>query len=385
VTDKSLLNRRFIRIKAVQNLYAFYIARQANYECAMDQIRNEFVHDVFADPPEDKAQLAQAEQEALQLFTASFDIPALRLADMRHPISRIDTALHQALALYERETAKDLLKLQKGLEAAVDKVNQACARIFQLLLEWAHIAQKQAERPRLSQQTNLRPTVGLHHNRILQRLQANDALIALVKQKSAGWQDNMPLVENWYNQFVKKAPPFLRYLETLASPQQEEQLLIYLVEDIIFNNEVIQEFFNNLDLSWSAHKRLVKKVMREILCSLNQNSEKDTNFDIVRLPGVWEEAEEFYTHLVNKTLERDQALEALITQKTTNWAVERIVLLDKTIMKLAICEMLYFKYIPTKVSINEYVDLAKAYSTPKSSQFVNGLLDAVAATLPEVW
>lgn len=91
----------------------------------------------------------------------------------------------------------------------------------------------------------------------------------------------------------------------------------------------------------------------------------------------------FYTSLVEDVRRHDKKLTQIITQKAKNWTYDRIVLLDRAILKLALCELLYFDDIPSKVSINEYVSLAKRYSTPKSGPFVNGLLDAVASNYPQ--
>ena len=102
---------------------------------------------------------------------------------------------------------------------------------------------------------------------------------------------------------------------------------------------------------------------------------------MIGMADQWEVAQGFYTDLIHRTLQKEEELEALIAQKSANWTVERIMLLDKTILKLALCEMVYFPAIPVKVSINEYIEIAKTYGVLRSSQFVNGLLDAVAATL----
>jgi len=119
------------------------------------------------------------------------------------------------------------------------------------------------------------------------------------------------------------------------------------------------------------------------LSQLVKYKEKKLCFPVLILDvaAFRDNAYRFYTDLVHTTFKEDGALEALIAEKAKNWTIDRITLLDKTILKLALCEMLHFSSIPIKVSINEYIDLSKVYGTPKSSQFVNGVLDAVASTL----
>jgi transcription antitermination protein NusB len=381
LTDHSGLNRRFIRLQAVLHLYAFYVCKQANYDWALDQIRGDFIPDVFANPPADKAQLAQEVQQALALFSSSL-IPSSPLpAAIPTPSSLVSAAVTRARASYENELAQDTRRLKEGLMGTVVKINQACVRIWQLLVEWAYIAKKQTERPKLSQQYARSMSVCLSHSSVLQHLQNDGILAKLVQQEAAGWSNHLPMVESWYNQFVKKDPDVQRYLAHPITPAQDQQLVVFLIENIIFNKEVIQSFFNDLDLRWAAHRHIVKKLVHQGMPSCMQNSEKCSNLSVLSLAAHWESGQCFYTDLVQRTLQRDEELEVLIAQKSKNWAVDRIMLLDRIIIKLALCEMLYFTDIPIKVSINEYVDLSKIYSMPKSSQFVNGLLDAVAATL----
>jgi N utilization substance protein B len=85
--------------------------------------------------------------------------------------------------------------------------------------------------------------------------------------------------------------------------------------------------------------------------------------------------------LYDKTIAGDIELEQIVTDKVRNWDIERVAVLDRVILKLAISEMIHFPSIPVKVTINEYIELSKLYSTPKSKQFINGILDSASAEL----
>ncbi|EIM78788.1 NusB antitermination factor [Nitritalea halalkaliphila LW7] len=97
----------------------------------------------------------------------------------------------------------------------------------------------------------------------------------------------------------------------------------------------------------------------------------------------WEEDKEFFQNIVNFTIANEDNHRDLIAKKTENWDIERVALTDKIILSMALTEMKQFPSIPTKVSINEYIDISKHYSTPKSKQFVNGLLDVLSKELTE--
>ena len=97
----------------------------------------------------------------------------------------------------------------------------------------------------------------------------------------------------------------------------------------------------------------------------------------------WEDDKEFFQNIFNLTVENDEINKELISKRTQNWDIERVAQTDKIIISMALTEMKNFPSIPVKVSINEYIDISKTYSTPKSKQFVNGLLDVLSKELTE--
>lgn len=92
---------------------------------------------------------------------------------------------------------------------------------------------------------------------------------------------------------------------------------------------------------------------------------------------------DFAVSLLNKTLNHQKKLDRVIQEHTKNWRMDRLAVIDKVVLRIAICEFLYFAEIPTKVTINEAIEIAKKYSTPKSGKFVNGILDAALIQLQE--
>ena len=109
--------------------------------------------------------------------------------------------------------------------------------------------------------------------------------------------------------------------------------------------------------------------------------EPDTDFSLIDLSPNWEEDRQFFEDLFDHTLEEDTFTDEVITEHAKNWEFDRIAATDKIIMKMAITEMLHFPSVPVKVTINEYIEISKQYSTPKSKQFVNGMLDVIAEHL----
>jgi N utilization substance protein B len=99
--------------------------------------------------------------------------------------------------------------------------------------------------------------------------------------------------------------------------------------------------------------------------------------------NIEQDDREFVVELFQYTMDRQDEFSTLVEPKLENWDMERIAILDLIIMKMALCELLYFPMIPVKVTINEYIEIAKLYSTPKSKDFVNGVLDKIMKELKE--
>ena len=155
-----------------------------------------------------------------------------------------------------------------------------------------------------------------------------------------------------------------------------------LLKKIIFKNEVILNLFSEKDLNWTEDKSVVRSLASKVLKNAaNLNEENESQMPEIAIN--WDEDKEFFQNIFNFTIENDANSKALITQKTKNWDIDRLAFTDKVIISMAIAEMINFPSIPVKVSINEYIDISKTYSTPKSKQFVNGLLDVIAKELTE--
>ncbi|MEM7382761.1 MAG: transcription antitermination factor NusB [Bacteroidota bacterium] len=364
----------------MQNFYAFYVCKQASYECALGQIRLAFTPDVFANPPADQVQLAKDQAQALALFQSLREPKQAAQPEALGYDSQVIAAIERACLHYESGVAQDLKQLQNSWKVATNKTSQACLYILQLFLAWADVAHQEAERPRLSQEPSSLGDALLSRNRILARLRADTAFMHLAEHHTTSWGDKTDLVVSWYNQFIKKDATLQHDSSQQTTLRQDKELLVYLLQTIVLAQEAIQEFFTDLDLSWTEHGRIVKKMVRQALDLLEEHTAKESIWDILETATTSEAVENFYTNLISKTLAQEQELDALIEQNSKNWAIDRVMLMDKIILRLAICEIIYFDSIPVKVSINEYLDLSRAYSTPRSSPFINGILDAVART-----
>ena len=154
--------------------------------------------------------------------------------------------------------------------------------------------------------------------------------------------------------------------------QEDKTFTLEIFEHIIVANEKIYEFLEDNRLTWIDDIPTVNTFIIKQLLQIK--SEKDNTF---KVPKIYKDIEdkEYVSNLFRKTVLNENEFEKEFIDKTPNWDISRIAEIDTIILKMAICEFLKFPSIPTNVTINEYLEIAKEYSTPKSSIFINGILD----------
>lgn len=194
----------------------------------------------------------------------------------------------------------------------------------------------------------------------------------IVAQKQFNEVNNQKQILDAMNLAIEKFFELITY-----KWHKESQIKIFIKSEQ--QNTSLYNFFDASHLYWEEDcKNIQNMVIKTIR---NIESEENNDFQLMELTRNWEEDKLFYVDLFKKCLENESQYLEFIAEKSQNWDVSRLAILDKVILKMAICEMIYFYSIPTKASINEYIELAKVYSTPKSSSFINGLLDALAQDL----
>ena len=222
-----------------------------------------------------------------------------------------------------------------------------------------------------SQERN--PNKKFINNTILQILSENNSLsIALENRKINHWELNEDYIQILLDS-IKNSDFYAKYMSnTVNDFEEDKQFILDIFTELVVPNEKLYEFLEDNKLTWIDD---IPVVNTQIIKQLKQiKSAKDEAF---RVPKIFKDQEdqEFVTNLFRKTVLNERELAKEYVDKTPNWDSERIAEIDTIVLKMAICEFVKFPSIPVKVTINEYLEIAKEYSTPKSSIFINGILD----------
>jgi transcription antitermination protein NusB len=261
--------------------------------------------------------------------------------------------------LQSTENVQDLYLIM--ISTLVEILNKE--ELFIELSKKKHLATKEEKNPNLK----------FVNNAVLRQLTSNTSLLKnLELRKINNWQLNDDYILILLNE-IKSSELYSEYMNNpKTSFEIERDFVVAIFTDIIAPNNKLYEYLEDHKLTWIDDVPLVNTLIVKQLKAIKNND--DESFKVPKLFNDIED-KEFVTTLFRKTILNDKELAVAFADKTPNWESDRIAEIDTIILKMAICEFLKFPSIPVKVTINEYLELAKEYSTPKSSIFINGILD----------
>ncbi|GAA4398200.1 hypothetical protein GCM10023187_08610 [Nibrella viscosa] len=361
----------------MQALYALRQAELSNQQLALDGINDLFQPDLNSMEPQDRRQLDGFRQLASLLFQEA--VKEHKAADDDDAPSSVLKAANDALTFYQIRSRKDRQHLSQALIEETKGIYNGYLRVLLLLPELGQAARIDRERQYPDPDEKSFPQEsGLDKNRVVQALAAHKALETEAIRRNISWSEEVNFIRKAYREVLKADDTYRAYCEQRThTPDEDQQLAQYVLRQIIFKHEVFHNFLSEIDLSWVENSEVIRGLAIRTLKSVQSAG----GVQLEPLTDDWEEDQLFLTTLYLKALENDDEYEKLLADQLKNWDVQRVAMLDKIILKLAVCELLNFPNIPVKVTINEYIELAKAYSTPKSGKFVNGILDNLSEKL----
>ncbi len=281
--------------------------------------------------------------------------------------------------IYALTQSKDdsLEKQEKFLKLSIENVYTLYLLMLSLLIEIQKLATKQIQlssNKYLTNSTDAFPDKEkFANNSVLLQLANNGKLRSeLEKRKLKNWYFNEEYVKLIYKEIIE-SDAYTNYMGLPSSTYEDDKEFVSTIfKEIVAPNEKIYEYFEDDKLTWVDDIPIVNTF---ILKQLKKVKEKHN--DSYFLPRLLKDDGDisFAQDLLTKTLLNNSVWEKEIEGKTPNWDKDRIADIDSILLKMAICELLNFPSIPEKVTINEFLEIAKEYSTPKSSIFINGILD----------
>ncbi len=358
-----MLNRRTLRIKIMQTLFAFEQCKQANHLLSQDYIDDHFQPDLNSMEVQDKELIASQRKATRQLFEKKFKKPETLDAELI-----INKKADEALALYNKNVKRDYNYLQKNMLLEVEALNNLYHSVLGLLIAFSEVAES-------DKKVNHK---NFSNNAWIKAL-ANNAELKKELLKGGSWNESMEKVRGWFKDVIKSDVLFQKFNEEKTPDIESQKAIIkHIVRKLILSKSPIHDQYEEDVMRWAEDKDILKSLVDKTIKSFDQTTGK---IELQKLTLDWEDDKDFIQRLFEASVQLDPEHKQLIAKNTRNWEVDRLPLTDLIIIEMAMAELITFPGIPVKVSINEYIELAKEYSTPKSRQFINGILDVLSKEL----
>lgn len=271
----------------------------------------------------------------------------------------------------------DIVREEKFLKHSILKMLDLYVLNLLLLVEVQKLASKKialSKKKILATEEDLAPNTKFIHNRLINAIAESVSVEGYVElNKLDNWQENDEYVKIIFDE-LQKSDLYKRYLaSTEDSFKEDKDFIVNFFKQIIAPNEKLADYYEDALISWVDDIPFINTWVSKSLSKQKENK-------IFTVGALYKDKddEDFVGNLFRKTVLKQADYEKEIEEKTPNWETDRIADIDMILIKMAITEFINFASIPTRVTINEYIEISKDYSTTKSSYFINGVLDKIS-------
>jgi N utilization substance protein B len=281
----------------------------------------------------------------------------------------------QVLYAYFQSNEENYPKTEKEMMTALDKIYDLYLYFLLAFSELKTISENQFEEKKKKirpTDEDLKPNLKLVNNRLIVQLEDSFTINRDSNERKVNWEgaEKQEMFRKIFNQ-IKESETFFSFMSNeIDSYEEDRTFLIELFKEEIANSDIFYSYLEEENINWIDDIDLVCSMVVKTLKNFTEETQ-----EILPLYKDKEDEIFFVKELLRKTISLNSENESLIDELTKNWELDRIAKMDVILMKMALTEMQVFSNVPTKVTLNEYIEISKFYSTPKSNTFINGVLD----------
>jgi len=295
-------------------------------------------------------------------------------------------ALMQYYAHTQTEN-KTFVETEKQLLQSINKVYELFIYQLSFLMEIFYFAEnmmQEAKNKHLPTEEEKNPNTRFVDNAIYRMIAENKNYKKLLGAYAINWKEDEEIIRKMYKE-IRQSRTFQEYMEKAADFEQDKTYAVQLFKAWVTSSHILHNKYEEMNIHWYDDFYMANNLVIKFIQSITTDWNEEMAFP--KLLGEDDAAKNedlvFVKKLLSEATSKDAEIEEIISAFLTNWEPERIALLDMLIMKLAVVEFLYFPSIPVKATLNEYIEISKEYSTPKSKIFINGVLDKIIRDLKE--
>lgn len=287
----------------------------------------------------------------------------------------------QGLYAYHRTPGADLIKHERDIFDSINKLYDLYLNMIALMMQVRAASNEmidQGLKKNLPTQQDLNPNRRFVDNRVFKQFANNETLKHLLEKKKISWVEENDDIRRIIKTYREDEVFQLYMMREESNMQLDKEMMIYIFKEYLGLNEIVHNTLEEQDIYWQDDMPMAALSLIKTIETMPEEDMSQRSF-IADLYKNKEEDQLFVKDLFRKTVQQDVAYTELISSKAQNWETERIAMLDMLLMRMALVELEHFPTVPVKVTLNEYIELAKVYSTPKSKVFINGVLDKLVA------
>jgi N utilization substance protein B len=344
-------------------------------QLGLDRIEEIFTPNLLAEEIQDSTVLESDKAEAKQIFEEQYLNPVLDFKSSED----VKKAVIDAKSVYVNYVKEEKKSIKQSIDADIQNIKFSYLSVIKFLEDLsAHIAYvyESNDQKRLKTVLN-KNDFQLGFTAVFQEVRKVDEYVSFVNKHKFEWQDDDSLIKNFYRETLLEDEKYKEYLSLEQNLENDASLFTSMSKKILWKNAQVLEFFEQKDPFWSENFEIIT----EMLTKSFKKIKRGEAFEIINFSPNWELDYDYLINLYNKSVNFSEDLTERLKSKLKGWDIERISLVDRNIMEVAITEMVECPSIPTKVTINEFLDITKDYSSPKSKVFINGILDVLSKEL----
>ncbi len=287
----------------------------------------------------------------------------------------------QALYAWFQSGSTSLEQGDKQLILSINKLYELFIHQLSFITELVRYADRRLEENKkklLPSEEDLNPNMRFVHNKVIAAIDNNRDFRRKEVRYHLNWADEQEMVRRFYN-LLRETTEYQLYMsQPRASFADDRKIIQFIIENLFAEFELLQSYYEEKSIYFVDDYHLVSYLLLLFVRHMNENEFTDQTPLPELLKTEHDEQNEdleFAKQLFRKTIFRSQDWDKEIAKAVDNWELERIAVMDVLIIKMALTELTEFESIPVKVSLNEYIDISKYFSTAKSKVFVNGILD----------
>ena len=281
----------------------------------------------------------------------------------------------------------DLAKGEKQLLVSIDKIHELIIYQLSFLIEIKDYAANRIvenKKKFFPTEDDLNPSLKFVENKGLKQIEDNREFRKMHDKLKINWSDEQGMVRKAYLT-LKDSGYYQKYIEQIEDSYEHDlNLLVRIIKKTLLGFELLEYYYESKSVYWAFDAyHTANLLLMKLLKSLDSSDDEYKVFPELLGIDDLEEDREFMLGLFHKTILNSDKYAELIDDKAKNWELDRIALMDIILIKMALAELMEFPSIPIKVTLNEYIDISKYYSSAKSKVFINGILDKLIIDLKE--